>query len=255
MAITETVKDWRTIVLAFFVLASFVYVLSLAPIPQDLSYHVFADNRASLGITNFFNVMSNAAFLIAGIFGIVVSLGTGAEKPPVSWLTFFIGVFFVSIGSAIYHVAPDNQTLVLDRLPMTVGFMGLFSALIGDYVSPQLGSRLLIPFVATGIGAVVYWHYFDDLRLYAWVQFMPIGASALLLGLFPARYTLSAYLLYALLCYIVAKLFEMNDVLIYRLTDQVVSGHTLKHVFAAAGCCVLALMLKFRKPKIEIPAA
>src|SRR5690349_14162088 len=39
------------------------------PIPQDPSYHSFADQRTILGIRNFWNLVSNGAFLLAGALG------------------------------------------------------------------------------------------------------------------------------------------------------------------------------------------
>ena len=37
-------------------------------IPQDPAYHQFADQREFLGVPNFFNVSSNLAFIIIGVY-------------------------------------------------------------------------------------------------------------------------------------------------------------------------------------------
>src|SRR6202030_1202754 len=42
----------------------------LPPIPQDQSYHQFADQRTIFGIPNFWNVVSNLPFLAAGAAGV-----------------------------------------------------------------------------------------------------------------------------------------------------------------------------------------
>jgi len=47
--------------------ASLAILLILPPIQQDPNYHNFADRRTLLGIPNFWNVASNAAFLVARI--------------------------------------------------------------------------------------------------------------------------------------------------------------------------------------------
>jgi hypothetical protein len=48
---------------------------ALAPrVPQPAWYHDFADRRAWLGIANFGDVASNAAFLVAGIWGLWILL-------------------------------------------------------------------------------------------------------------------------------------------------------------------------------------
>jgi hypothetical protein len=50
-----------------------------------------------------------------------------------------------------------------------------------------------------------------------------------------------------ILAYTAAKLLELNDEAVYQLTGQFVSGHTLKHVFAAlAGCPVVAALWALR---------
>ena len=65
--------------------------------------------------------------------------------------------------SSYYHLAPDNARLVWDRLPMTVGFMGLFAAMLTERVNPRLGRALLVPLIFAGVGSVVYW-FWTELR-------------------------------------------------------------------------------------------
>ena len=38
---------------------------------------------------------------------------------------FFLGLFLTGFGSGYYHWEPTNDTLVLDRLPMTILFAGV----------------------------------------------------------------------------------------------------------------------------------
>src|ERR1700746_1848008 len=49
---------------------SLAVLLLLPPIPQDQSYHQFADQRTLLGIPNFWNVVSNLPFLVVGAAGL-----------------------------------------------------------------------------------------------------------------------------------------------------------------------------------------
>src|SRR5450631_1035735 len=111
------------------------------PITQDPGYHDFADRRGMINIPNFYNVLSNLPFVVIGIMGMRLA---GSERATgglpelrVLYLTFFIGVFLAGFGSAYYHYHPDNQTLLWDRLPMTIAFMALFSAIIGETISPR----------------------------------------------------------------------------------------------------------------------
>jgi hypothetical protein len=46
-------------------------------IAQPLNYHQFADQRPFFSVPNFFNVVSNAPFLIAGVWGFMIVLGSG----------------------------------------------------------------------------------------------------------------------------------------------------------------------------------
>jgi len=92
-------------------------MVSLSPPGQDPDYHRFADQRGFLGIPNFLNVTSNIAFLLVGIAGVAFV----ARRPPshrAAWLTFWMGVSVISVGSGYYHVNPDNRSLVWDRLPI-----------------------------------------------------------------------------------------------------------------------------------------
>jgi hypothetical protein len=71
-----------------------------------------------------------------------------------------------------------------------------------------------------------------------------VGVLAVLV-LFPPRYTRSWCLVLALIMYAAAKLAEAFDSEIYTVT-RAVSGHTLKHLTAAAAGIFVILMLKGR---------
>jgi hypothetical protein len=200
------------------------------------------------------DVISNLPFLLVGILGlrycIRADLGTGH----LAWIVLFAGVSLVSVGSAYYHWAPSNGTLVWDRLPMTVGFMGLLAALLGEYVNHRLPRWVLTPALLVGIASVLYWHWTDDLRPYTWVQFFPLLTIPVVMVLFRPCYTHSWLLLVSLGWYVLAKVTEYFDAPIFELTRQVVSGHSMKHVLAAASCCSILLMLQKRRPT-SVPAA
>jgi hypothetical protein len=52
--------------------AAAVALFLLAPIHQDPGYH-FADQRTILGLPNFWNVVSNAPFLLVALWGLARS--------------------------------------------------------------------------------------------------------------------------------------------------------------------------------------
>ena len=231
-------------------------------IPQPLAYHDFADQRTLFGIPNALNVLSNLPFFFVGIAGLLFirrrppcpaarHFLAGGERWP--WLIFFLGVTFTCAGSAWYHLAPDNARLVWDRLPMTLGFMSLFAAMVAERIDLRAGLWLLGPFLLAGLGSVLYWHWTElrgagDLRPYVAVQFLPLLAIPFMLLLFPARYSGTAGIWVALLWYGLAKLLEQLDGQIYHLAQQIISGHTLKHLAAAASAWWLLRMLRRRVP-------
>jgi hypothetical protein len=156
------------------------------------------------------------------------------------------------VGSAYYHLAPGDDTLVWDRLPLSVALMGLFAAVVADRIGVGAGLALLGPLVVLGLGSVLWWHAGEaqgrgDLRLYALVQFYPLVAVPLTLGLFRPRYTLGAAVMAAVAVYAGAKVFEWLDAPILAL-GGILSGHTLKHVAAAAAGLLIAWMLAARRP-------
>jgi len=136
------------------------------PIAQDAAYHQFADTRRILGIPNFWNVVSNLLFLYAGIEGFRFLARSGAAGLVPTLLplyrVFFAGVLLTTFGSAWYHIGPANESLVWDRLPMTLAFMGLFSIVLAEHVSETLGKRLLLPLLLAGAGSVVHWWLTED---------------------------------------------------------------------------------------------
>ena len=200
------------------------------------------------GVPNFYDVVSNIPFLIVGALGLYTCMRAELGAAQWAWLVLFIGVTFVSVGSAYYHWNPNNGSLVWDRLPMTVGFMGLFVALVCEYTNPRIVRMLLIPAVVFGAATILYWHLYNDLRFYAWVQFMPVGVVSLLLLLYEPRFTHRRLLVVALSLYVLAKIAEEFDVAIFSLLNEAVSGHTIKHLFAAACCYSLVAFLKKRLP-------
>jgi hypothetical protein len=251
----------RLVMLAGVTLAAVVGILTLPPIPQSQDYHNFADCRTLFGISNFFNVVSNAAFLLVGALGLLF-LSRQCDSKPGSpfaeraerwpYTILFLGVALTALGSAYYHLAPDNARLAWDRLPMTIAFTAILSAIIAERIGVEAGVSSLIPLVAVGIGSVVYWQVTElggrgDLRPYIIVQFYPMLAIPLLIFLFPPKYTRSADLLGAAALYALAKACEAFDAQIFAV-GRIVSGHTLKHLAAATATYLVLRMLQERRP-------
>ena len=241
-AITPNQK-WLIFIACIILFISIIFIT--APIPQDPDYHLLANNHYWLEFPNFADVISNLPFAIIGLMGLFLYCNNHS-KILLSWLIFFIGLILVALGSSYYHLNPNNQTLVWDRLPMMISFMGLFVALLTENI-PDFNEKTALPIaIFLGLFSVIYWHYTDDLRFYGFMQFVPLATIPLILYLYKGRYTHRHYLIYGLLFYILAKVFELTDKVIFGLTGQLFSGHTIKHLFAAVATYCIYLMLAKR---------
>ncbi len=228
-------------------------------VEQCLKYHDFADGNHHFGIPNFANVASNLAYLIPGLIGLYLVHGAFMDqekfRQPREALPFYLvfaGAVLLAFGSGFYHLEPNNQTLVADRLTMTVGFMGVLAFIIAERLSVKWGLRLLPAFLALGLFSVLYWIYTEmqsagDLRLYGLVQYLPLAVIPILLLAFPARYSGVKYIWWALLSYAAAKGFEHFDAAIWELARHLVSGHTLKHLVSGLGIYFLVLYIRERR--------
>jgi hypothetical protein len=244
----QTGFGWRQSVLLVLVFGPLLALLAFwDPIPQDPGFHVFADIRTCLGLPNFGNVASNLLFLVVGAIGMAWCWRNPGMTARRSWLVFFLGVALVFFGSGYYHHRPDDERLVWDRLPMTVAFMGLFSAMLTEHVSEEHELALLVTSLAVGAGSVILWKYVNDLRVYGWVQATPLVVIPYLVAVYPARYTHRHYLIYGVAAYAVAFTIQYLDHTVYRLTMTAISGHSLKHLVAAAAPFCVYLMLKRRR--------
>ncbi len=111
---------------------------------------------------------------------------------------------------------------------------------MSDYISEAAGRRMLIPALVVGLASVVYWYLTEqcgigDLRPYAIVQYLPAVLIPLILIMFDPASSEKRPVVMAFVFYGVAKFFEILDAAVFELFAGVISGHALKHVFAAVG--------------------
>ena len=229
----------------------------LPAMPQPLVYHEFADRRTMLGVANFLDVASNAGFLLAGIAGLVVvarrrtRFALAAERWP--YALFFAGLLLTAAGSAYYHLVPNNERLFWDRLPITIALMSLIAAQIVDRVSVRAGLALLVPMLVVGAASVVYWRATEqagagNVMPYGVLQGYSLVILLVIALLHPSRYTRGSDIYWVFAAYVFAKLMELFDREVLAF-GHLVSGHTLKHLAAAAAGFVVCRMLILRTPR------
>ena len=244
----------QTRLIVVFTILCIVAALLLPAMPQSLQYHHFADQRGLLGIHNFLDVVSNLAFLIVGVAGLVIVF-TGrarfefnSERWP--YAVFFLGALLTALGSGYYPLAPDHETLFWDRLPMTIAFMGLVSSQIVDRINLRAGLLLLVPMLLLGAASVIYWRATEQAGVgnvlpYGILQGYAVVIVLLLAWLSPSRYTRGQDLYWVFGWYVLSKLLETFDAQVLEFLGGTVSGHTLKHLAAAiAGFTVCSMLLR-----------
>lgn len=233
------------LILAMVIVA--VFFIQKGVLVQQQGYHQFADSRSFLGIPNTFDVLTNIAFVIVGLLGITLVRSMKTSLPTFSsWQWFFISIFLIAPGSAWYHWAPNDSTLIWDRLPMSLGFMALYVALLSEHINLKL-ERFLPLALFLGILSVVTWVVTSDLRFYFIVQFSSFLTIPIILILFRSHFTHKIYYAGALIAYALAKWTETNDRMIFEATNFMISGHSLKHILAAFGLLLLWQMIRVRK--------
>jgi hypothetical protein len=164
---------------------------------------------------------------------------------------FFVGVLFTGFASIYYHLSPGNGRLVFDRLAMTVIFMSFLSAIIGERISVWAGLISFFPLILLGEASVFYWNVTErmgsgDLRLYAVVQYYTVVVIAVILVIFPGKIPRKGDIVIVFVLFAVSKICEISDGLILR-AGHLVSGHTMKHLFAAVAVYWVLRMIRKRE--------
>jgi hypothetical protein len=211
--------------------------LLLPTFVQDPNYHLFADQRTWLGVPRAADVLSNLAFIAVGLFGAVTLLSP--RRLPLHTATatslwcIAAGFGLTGIGSAWYHLQPNDATLVWDRLPMTLVLSGVISAAIAERVGDNVAIVALAVLIVAGVFSVTYWRSSGNLTPYAVLQFGGIAALLALLVLTRAGHDPFAWG-WIVGWYCFAKVAELADQNVWQATSGILAGHTIKHLAAAA---------------------
>jgi hypothetical protein len=220
----------------------------LGPIPQLPHYHEFADQRSWAGIPHAADVLSNLAYLCAGLWGFALMPPARSMRAldPIRFSCglFFFGLIATALGSGWYHLAPDDCRLLADRLPIALACAALLAWQARAYMdAPRCVNGLLVAFA---IFSVAWWGLTKDLRPYLFLQVAALLAIPLLHHCASAPRAERIAFVAAGALYAIAKLCEAADQSIFSMFP--VSGHTLKHLLSAAAA--LVLVAEFRRQRI-----
>jgi len=251
---------WRAALVALVLTAMAVFTASLPPLPQPEAYHAFAETRTLLGIPHFGDVLSNLAFVLVGLLGLTWFLRNRKQRrrdfvhPVEAWpyLCAFTAIVLVGVGSAYYHWEPTHQRLYWDRLAMSLAFMSLFAAIIGERTHHRAGLIALPILILLGMAGTTHWLLTElqgagDLRLYLLTQALPLAVGTLLILLYRSPYTRGGDFIMAAGWYLLALAAQNHDHAIHALTAGWLSGHTLKHLLAATAIYWILRMLRRRR--------
>jgi hypothetical protein len=262
--------DWRAgVIMSIVLIAVMMMMISVPRLAQSQAFHQFADTRAWLGVPNFLDVITNAPFALAAAIGLVsLRRRVRSERASVAGATIplmpidrmclgavFIGIGLTSLGSAYYHLAPGNDRLFWDRLPMLLTFLSLLATLVAERVSPKTAAWILTPLLVLGAASLMYWVQTErlgrgDLRPYFLVEGATLASVLLIVLLYPSRYLPTRWLMLGLGCYAGAIVFEQLDRAVWSIWNiigiELLSGHTIKHLCAGAGALVLARAVTVR---------
>ena len=224
------------------------------PITQPAGYHAFADQSAYYDIPHFADVVSNIGFALVALTGALL-LRRRQRHPSLahSWSgyrLFLIGLFLTALGSAYYHLDPDNARLFWDRLPIALACGGLLAGVWAD--ASQKSADLMTNWMAVlAVYSVAWWYFTDlldvgDLRPYLMFQIAPMLLIPLWQWIYrsPAADRLSFGV--ALVLYAAAKVTELYD---HEIAAQLgtMTGHTLKHLLATLAAAVIVARLALRQ--------
>jgi hypothetical protein len=227
--------------------APWIAAALLPAVPQWPSYHDFADQRAWVGVPHALNVLSNLPLLAVGALGLAHLRRTRAPRSvAVPYGVFFAGALLTAFGSAWYHADPRDATLVWDRLPIALAFAGLSAGTLADR-APGRAMPYSVGLSAIAVATVLVWHWSGDLLPYLVMQAGFVAAALVAAATLRSAFTHGAGLYAAAAVYALAFACERLDKPIAAWFGGEVSGHTLKHLLAAAAIAVVLAMLRRRR--------
>jgi hypothetical protein len=230
-------------------------LLAHGPIAQMPRYHAFADQSVVLGVPHGADVLSNLGFALVAAWGLlrlwpmqgVPALDAGRH----GYRLFLVALLLTAIGSAFYHLAPDNARLVWDRLPIALACAGLLAGVRAQCRAEPHARAATVWLALFAVAGVAWWAVTEqrgagDLRPYLLLQVLPLVLIPLWQWIYRAPRRDRLAFAVAIALYVAAKFAELGDHALLAASG-LVSGHTLKHLLATAAAAVLVARLVERQ--------
>ena len=192
-------------------------------IPTLQEYHNFVDKSSFYGIQNGKNILSNLFVALPAFYLIY-------REQKISFLS--INILLLAISSAYYHVNPSHNTIFMDMIFV----ISLNTIILSYFVDTDIGFWMYI----MGIVSVFYWKLYDNILPY---EFLKIVIP--MYGLYSLYGTkASNYIIPFLGLTILTRYSEYNDKKIYKATNKLISGHSLKHILGGIDIYIVILVLQ-----------
>ncbi len=236
--------------LILFLLISILFIWKDLPHQDPSSYFNFGDQLRIFNIPHFTDVISNLVFLIAGLIGIIQLLKVQKKRATLSQISAWVlslSSLLLCFASGYFHWTPMPETLVWDRLPLSLCFASMIMLLLSDRLN-EIGDKILLPlFIILILGspllALGTYYGYQDVRPYVILQLSSILVVIYLFLVTKKNKLSQRSLFFLLLFYVLAKAFEVLDHSIFDMTGFL-SGHNLKHF--SAGLAIALFSLDFR---------
>jgi hypothetical protein len=195
----------------------------LPSIPTLQEYHNFVDKSSFYGIQNGKNILSNLFVALPAFYLIY-------REQKISFLS--INILLLAISSAYYHVNPSHNTIFMDMIFV----ISLNTIILSYFVDTDIGFWMYI----MGIVSVFYWKLYDNILPYEFLKIMiPMYGLYCLYGT-----KVSNYIIPFLCLTILIRYSEYNDKKIYKATNKLISGHSLKHILGGIDIYIVILVLQ-----------
>jgi hypothetical protein len=245
-------KSWLVHLPLIVTVALAAVLAAHGPIAQFAHYHEFADQSVLAGVPHAADVLSNLAFAAVAVWGLLrlwPTLAGAAGRHGVR--LFLAALLLTAFGSGLYHLAPSDARLVWDRLPIALACAGLLAAVRAECVSALHAQRDVALLAVFALLSVGWWRFTarygeGDLRPYLLLQLLPLILIPLWQWIYRAPRRDRLAFAFAFGLYAAAKVAELLDHQVLAALGAI-SGHTLKHLLAAAAAAVIVGRLVDRR--------